>query len=85
MTMTRGDTVVRRAAAPWRRLGNDVLVAPPGREDFERLTGPAARVWILLSGDRSVRELERTLGAEPGLQEVLAQLGSRGLIEEVAT
>jgi Coenzyme PQQ synthesis protein D (PqqD) len=84
MTTTKGETVVRRATAPWRRVGEAVLVAPRGRDDFEQLNGLAAAVWLELDAHRPVRELGQALGGPADLDDVLQQLRTRGLVEEVA-
>jgi hypothetical protein len=77
MTGTEGSVVMRRAAAPWRRVGDDVLIAPRGRDDFDLLTGVAARAWLLLERDVSAQELDADF------RDGLADLRSRGLVEEV--
>jgi len=93
--MTAQDLhIVRRVPAPWRRVGGGVIVAPPGREDFDLLSGPAAATWLLLDTDMSVTELRRALASSLDLsggpapaevEGVLADLASRGLVEDVAS
>jgi len=41
----------------FRSAGPDVLLAPPGRDDFELLSGTAGVVWRLLETPRTVAEL----------------------------
>ena len=93
--MTAQDLrVVRRVPAPWRRVGDGVIVAPPGRQDFDLLSGPAAATWLLLDTGMSVAGLTRALTSSLDLSEgpasaevdaVLADLASRGLVEDVAS
>jgi Coenzyme PQQ synthesis protein D (PqqD) len=42
---------------PQRRIGDDVLLAPLGREDFDHLSGTAAVVWTLLETPCTMAEL----------------------------
>ena len=85
--------VVRRVPAPWRRVDGGVIVAPAGREDFDLLSGPAGAAWLLLDIEMSVAELSRSLastldlsGAGPAeVEGLLADLASRGLVEDVAS
>jgi hypothetical protein len=92
--VTANERPVRQApSALCRDLGDEVLVAVPGRPDVDVLTGGAALVWRLLETPLLVGEMVAEL-AEPGgpdplevragLDAVLADLRGRGLIEEVA-
>jgi coenzyme PQQ synthesis protein D (PqqD) len=51
----------RSASTLWRDVGGEILLAPPGREDFDQLTGTAATVWLLLEEPQSLEELVGTL------------------------
>jgi hypothetical protein len=49
-------------AIPWRRIGDTILLAPPGREDFDHLSGTAAVVWGLLETPATLESLIDRLG-----------------------
>jgi hypothetical protein len=93
--VTERELPVRQAPAVLcRDLGDEVLLAVPGRPDVERLTGGAAVVWRLLGSPVAPADLAEELaapnGPDPlevraGLEGVLAELRARGLIEEVAS
>jgi hypothetical protein len=42
---------------PQRRIGDDFLLAPLGRDDFDHLSGTAAVVWTLLETPCTKAEL----------------------------
>jgi hypothetical protein len=76
-----------------RDLGDEVLLALPGRSDVDVLTGGAAMVWRLLDRPVAASELiDAVAGTEEAdrtelraeLDGVVADLRGRGLIEEVA-
>jgi hypothetical protein len=54
----------RAAAALWRRVGDEVLVAYPGRPGVQRLSIPASIAWLLLEDPRTVDQLTEVLAAE---------------------
>ena len=56
-------------STPWRRVGGDVILAPPGRDDFDVLSGTGADVWELLDQPSTTLELVHVLA---GLYEVPA-------------
>jgi len=73
-----------------RRVGDDVVVAVAGREDFDFLSGPAATVWSMLDKPRSSADLVDSLGRiydipartiEEGVAKVLAHLVDRAALE----
>jgi hypothetical protein len=51
----------RATGVPSRIVADRVILARPGREDFDALTGPAVAVWNLLQEPRSAVELVETL------------------------
>jgi coenzyme PQQ synthesis protein D (PqqD) len=51
----------RSPSVPWRTVGTEVLLASPGREDFDGLSGTSATVWHLLEAPRSLQELVELL------------------------
>jgi hypothetical protein len=76
---------------PWRRVGDDILLAPPGRVDFDHLSGTAAVVWLSLetpcSRDELVREIAELYSVRPDqidrdVDTLLSDLVRRGAIEE---
>jgi hypothetical protein len=77
--------VRRRADVPWRRVGAEVVIARPGRDDFDLLRGEAASVWLALEQPSSLTELSDALAgagvADPSI--VLCDLAERGLIDGV--
>lgn len=51
-------TAYRRAdSVLFRQLPGEVLIAPQGRNDFDKLTGTAVPLWELLDTPRTVRDL----------------------------
>jgi hypothetical protein len=82
--------VRRTPGAPFRQVGDEIIVAVPGRDEFDVLTGSAIAVWSLLDVPRTVAELVRVLArryrAAPGVVErdvraLLDRLGSTGTVE----
>jgi hypothetical protein len=83
---------VQSPSTPWRRVGDDILLAPEGRDDFDHLSGTAAVVWSLLDAPASLQSLVSSLGelysvpAESIADEVdalVADLTRRGAIKEL--
>jgi hypothetical protein len=79
-------------STPWRRVGDDILLAPIGRDDFDHLSGTAAVVWSLLDSPRSMDDLVSTLaelysipaeGIAGDVQALVADLVGRGAVQEV--
>lgn len=82
----------RSASTLWREVGGEILLAPPGREDLDQLSGTAATVWILLEEPQTIQELVSTLGdlyntqAEAitaEVEQLVYDLVSRGSIRQV--
>jgi hypothetical protein len=42
-------------------VGPDALLAPPGREDFDLLSGSGGHVWRLLEAPMTIRDLVEAL------------------------
>lgn len=60
--MTGNGARYRQAAGvPSRTAAQRVILARPGREDFDALTGPAVALWHLLEEPRSVGEVVEIL------------------------
>jgi hypothetical protein len=55
---------VRTAAALWRRVGGEVLLAAPEGSEVERLSLPASAAWQLLDRPRTTAELTELLADE---------------------
>lgn len=77
----------------WRSVGDEVLIAPVGRDDFDVLSGTATAVWGLLATPRAVSSLVDELAAvyegapesmASDVHELVAELTTRGLLEEEA-
>jgi len=73
-----------------RMVGDDVIVAIPGRDDFDFLTGPAAAIWDMLDRPCSTADIVDRLAsiyaAEPdviaaGLADLIGELVSHGAVE----
>lgn len=80
------------AAALSRRIGDDIVVTNVDRDDFELLTGPATRVWQLLSIPRAFPDLlvrladhygVPTLAVASDVEALLDHLLRGGFVEEV--
>lgn len=86
------ETRLRRAPhVLWRSVGVEVILAEPGRTDFELLSGSGGAVWRALDGPRSVPELIDALAAEHGVEaasieddvrQLVSTLSARGLVDE---
>lgn len=79
-------------STPWRRVGDDILLAPAGRDDFDHLSGTAAVLWNLLDTPSTLEVLVASLSelysvpAESIASDVgamVADLTRRGAIREV--
>jgi hypothetical protein len=58
-----GELLMRSQAMLWRNVGEDVVLAPPGREGFEELSPTAAAAWRMLETPRTLPELTDALAA----------------------
>jgi hypothetical protein len=58
-----GELLVRSPSMLWRNVGEHVVLAPPGRGDFEELSPTAAAAWRLLEAPRTLPELTDALAA----------------------
>ena len=88
MTQTR---LRRSPRVLWRSVGAEVIIAEPGRTDFELLSGSGGAVWRALDGPRTFPELVDALAAEHGVEadsiegdvrHLVGTLTARGLVEE---
>ena len=88
MTQTR---LRRSPRVLWRSVGAEVILAEPGRTDFELLSGSGGAVWRALDGPRSLDELVEALASEHGVEadsiegdvrQLVGTLSARGLLEE---
>lgn len=79
-------------STPWRRVGNEVILAPRGRDDFDRLSETAAEVWNVLDRPCSLDSLVKTLAetysvpAETiaaDVEALLAHLLEQGVVEHI--
>jgi len=84
--------LARSPSVPWRRIGDDVILAPAGRDDFDQLSGTAAVVWSFLDTPRSREQLVSELaemyagppeGIGTDVGALVADLIERGAIAEL--
>jgi hypothetical protein len=77
----------------FRNVGPDVLLAVPGRHDFEQLGGSGALLWDMLAEPRTVNEVVELLAVaygedpsvvRPGVEAVVEQLVHLGVLEVAA-
>ncbi|MGH2794021.1 MAG: PqqD family protein [Actinomycetota bacterium] len=80
----------RATGVPSRTVADRVILARPGREDFDALTGAAVAVWNLLQEARTEGELIETLAwayqlprseIERDVHALIEDLLERGVIE----
>lgn len=93
--MSANGTLIRRSpGALWRRVVDEVLVALPGRDDIQKLVGPAAAAWALLELPRAIPELVEELSQIYGVERhriasdvehLVSDLLARGSIVEVGS
>jgi hypothetical protein len=76
----------------WRRVGNEVILAPSGRDDFEVLSESGAVVWQLFEVPSTVPEVVGALAQLYGVaeqdiaadvRELVTNLLRSGVIEEL--
>jgi hypothetical protein len=87
------EGVFRRSpTALFRRVGGDVILATPQREEFDSLSSTATAAWELLDTPKGLDELVNQLAVEYGMQPgsivsdvaaLVLDLLRRGWIEEV--
>jgi coenzyme PQQ synthesis protein D (PqqD) len=87
------EGVFRRSPkALFRRVGGDIILATPGREDFDSLSSTASTAWELLETPMDLDELVKQLALEYRMEahsivsdvaSLLLDLLRRGWIEEV--
>ena len=75
----------------WRSVGAEVILAEPGRTDFELLSGSGGAVWRALDDPLTLPELIEALATEHGVEagaidgdvrQLVGTLSARGLVEE---
>ena len=80
----------RAVGVPSRTVADRVIIARPGRDDYDALTGPAVAIWNLLQEPRSLTELVDTLAwayqappseIERDIRALLDDLLERGAVE----
>lgn len=80
----------RATGVPFRTVADRVIVARPGRDDFDAFTGPAVAVWNLLQEPRTVPELVEILSwaydapsaeVDSDVRALLRDLLDRGAVE----
>jgi hypothetical protein len=73
-------------------VGDDILLAPEGRDDFDHLSGTAAVVWSLLETPATLQSLVNELGEmysvptrsiAADVEALVADLTLRGAIREI--
>jgi Coenzyme PQQ synthesis protein D (PqqD) len=87
------EGVFRRSPqALHRRVGGDVILARPDRDDFDSLSSTAGAAWEILETPKGLDELVNQLSAAYRMQphsivsdvaELLLELLRRGWVEEV--
>jgi coenzyme PQQ synthesis protein D (PqqD) len=79
-------------STPWRRVGNEIILAPRGRDDFDRLSETASFVWSILETPCTLEDLVEAVaetysvpaeGIAPDIGALVADLLEKGVIEEV--
>jgi hypothetical protein len=84
----------RRPQVLFRAVGDEMVLAPPGRQDFECLSATGAVIWELLAVPRGLPELVTMLASGYGdsteairsdVEGFLRPLFELGLLEEAAT
>jgi hypothetical protein len=82
----------RSPEALYRRVGGDIILATPQRQDFDSLSGTASATWELLDSPKKLDELVKQLAIEYRMQPhsivsdvaaLLLDLLRKGWIEEV--
>ena len=58
-----GELLMRSPAMLWRNVGERVVLAPPGGEDFQELSPTAAEAWRLLERPQTLSELVQDVAA----------------------
>jgi hypothetical protein len=85
-------TFRRSPEALYRRVGGDILLATPGREDFDTLSATGSATWDLLETPRDLAELVDVLASNydvppqsivSDVAALLLELHRRGWIQEV--
>jgi hypothetical protein len=83
----------RSPSALWRESGDEVVVAPPGREDFDVLSPTASAVWRLIETPTHFTDVVDAVAraysvspddVAPDVRTLLADLVHRGAAEAVA-
>ncbi len=75
-------TVLRRSpAALFRFVGAEVLLAPPGRRDFDLLGGVGTDVWRLMADPVDLEDLVRVLANRYGADLDLVGRDVRTLVD----
>lgn len=87
------EGVFRRSPkALFRRVGGDIILATPEREDFDSLSSTASTAWELLDTPKDLDTLVKELASEYRMQAhsivsdvaaLLLDLLRRGWVEEV--
>ncbi len=87
------DTTFRRSPeALYRRVGGDILLGTPGREEFDTLSATGSATWDLLETPRDLAELVDLLASDydvppqsiiSDVASLLLELHRRGWIQEV--
>jgi hypothetical protein len=77
VTQDEGGLLRQSPSTPWRRVGDSVILAPPGRNDFDLLTGVGALVWEILEVPATMDELTVTLAdvCDAGDADIGAEVG----------
>lgn len=89
--MNEQDVRLGRIPVPWRRVGTEVLIARPGRQDVDSLQGAAAMVWLLLDRPSTMEEMLASAavtgidrsGLEDRVRDAANSLRSLGVLDEV--
>jgi hypothetical protein len=87
------EGIFRRSPnALFRRVGGDIILAAPGREEFDSLSSTASTAWELLDTPKDLDTLVKQLALEYRMEEhsivsdvasLVLDLLRRGWIEEV--
>jgi len=82
---------VRKEDIIWRRFEENILIFDPETGDLSRLNVTAARIWELLDGQHTTKEIIETIRSEfkdvtldrvkEGLMKIFEDFEKRGLID----
>jgi hypothetical protein len=67
----------------YRSVGGEVLVAPPGQDEFKLLAGAGSALWHLLAAPRTLPELVETTADVYGMPPAVIEADVEALVDEL--